>query len=80
MSNTNEIELMKWREKRALEELERVRYVAEHHFYQLRDEALNSDQLWKMRIELQDTCDSIMMATRHIEGLQRSVEAIEKAA
>jgi hypothetical protein len=64
----------------AVEELEHARNVVERHFYQLRDEALSSQQLWKMRVDLQDACDNIMLATRLIEGLQRSVEALEKAA
>jgi len=66
-------------ENRAVEELEHARDVVERHFYQLRDEALNSDQLWKMRVDLQDACDNIMLATRHIERMQRYIASTEKA-
>ena len=65
---------------RAVEMLEEARNVVERHFYNLRDEVLDSDQLFEMRIALQDACDTIMLATRHIERVQRSVEATEEAA
>jgi hypothetical protein len=66
-------------ENRAVEELEHARNVVERHFYQLRDEALSSQQLWKMRVDLQDACDTIMLATRHIERMQRFIAETEKA-
>lgn len=65
---------------RATEMLEEARNTVERHFYALRDEVLDSDQLFEMRIALQDACDTIMLATRHIERVQRSVEATEEAA
>jgi hypothetical protein len=64
-------------EEIAIEMLEEARNVVERHFYELRDEVLDSDQLFTMRIALQDACDTIMLATRHIEKLQREVEATE---
>jgi hypothetical protein len=66
-------------ENRAVEELEHARSVVTGHFYQLRDEALSSQQLWKMRVDLQDACDTIMLATRHIERMQRYIAETEKA-
>jgi len=66
-------------ENRAVEELEHARNVVERHFYQLRDEALNSQQLWKMRVDLRDACDTIMQATRLIERMQRYIATTEKA-
>jgi hypothetical protein len=65
---------------RATELLEQARNVVERHFYELRDEELDSTQLFEMRIALQDACDTIALATRHIERVQRSVEATEEAA
>ena len=65
---------------RAVEMLEEARNTVERHFYNLRDEVLDSDQLFEMRIALQDACDTIRLATRHIERVQRSVEATEEAA
>jgi hypothetical protein len=62
---------------RAVEMLEEARNVVERHFYELRDEELDSDALFVMRIALQDACDTIMLATRHIERVQRSQEAAE---
>ena len=62
---------------KATELLEEGRNVVEKYFYLLRDEELNSDQLFEMRIALQDACDTIRLATRHIERVQRSVEATE---
>jgi len=64
-------------EDRALEMLEEVRNIVESKFYLLRDEELNSDQLFNMRIALRDACDTLMIATRHIERVQRAVEATE---
>lgn len=61
-------------EDRAVEMLEEARNTVEKYFYLLRDEELDSDQLFEMRIALQDTCDTIMLATRHIEKLQREAE------
>jgi len=60
---------------RAVELLEEARNVVERHFFNLRDEDLSADQLFSMRIALQDACDTIMLATRHIERLQREAEA-----
>ena len=74
MANT---EQMAQDESTAIDMLEQARNVVERHFYELRDEELNSDQLFEMRIALQDACDTIMLATRHIERLQRAVEATE---
>ena len=65
---------------RATEILEQARNTVERHFLALRDEELNSDQLFEMRIALRDACDTIMLATRHIERVQRSVESREEAA
>lgn len=62
---------------RATELLEEARNTVERHFLALRDEVLDSDQLFEMRIALQDACDTIRLATRHIESVQRSVEATE---
>jgi hypothetical protein len=64
-------------EARALEMLEEVRNIVESKFYLLRDEELNSDQLFNMRITLRDACDTLMIATRHIERVQRAVEDTE---
>ena len=64
-------------EEIAIEMLEEARNVVERHFYELRDEVLDSDQLFTMRIALQDACDTILLATRHIQKLQREVEATE---
>ncbi len=58
--------------------VEEARNVIESKFYLLRDEELNSDQLFEMRIALRDACDTIMLATRHIEKLQREAEASEE--
>jgi hypothetical protein len=74
MANT---EQMAQDESTAIDMLEQARNVVERHFYELRDEELNSDQLFEMRIALQDACDTIMLATRHIERMQRAVEATE---
>jgi hypothetical protein len=64
-------------EARALEMLEEVRNIVESKFYLLRDEVLDSDALFSMRIALRDACDTLMIATRHIERVQRAVEATE---
>jgi predicted Zn-dependent protease len=61
----------------AIEFLEQAFNVIESNFRQLRDENLNSLQLFEMRIALQDACDTIMLATRHIECVQREVELTE---
>lgn len=62
---------------RATEMLEEARGVVETYFYRLRDEVLTSDELFKMRIALQDATDTISIACRHIEQYQREVEAAE---
>lgn len=64
-------------EDRATEMLEEARNVVEKYFYLLRDEVLDSDQLFEMRIALQDATDTISIACRHIEAVQREVEATE---
>jgi hypothetical protein len=64
-------------EDRATELLEEARNTLEKYFYLLRDEALDSDQLFEMRIALQDATDTIGLACRHIEQVQREVEATE---
>ena len=64
-------------EDRALEMLEEVRNIVESKFYMLRDDVLDSDALFSMRIALRDACDTLMIATRHIERVQREVEATE---
>jgi hypothetical protein len=64
-------------EAQALEMLEEVRNIVESKFYLLRDEVLDSDALFSMRIALRDACDTLMIATRHIERVQRAVEATE---
>lgn len=65
-------------EDQAVAMLEEVRNIVESKFYLLRDEQLNSDELFSMRIALRDACDTLMIATRHIEALQREVEATEE--
>jgi hypothetical protein len=65
---------------RATEMLEEARGVVETYFYRLRDEILTSDELFEMRIALQDATDTIGLACRHIEQVQREVEATEGAA
>ena len=62
---------------RATELLEEARGVVESYFYRLRDEELTSLELFEMRIALQDATDTIGEACRHIEQLQRTVEATE---
>jgi len=62
---------------RATEMLEEARGVVETYFYRLRDEILTSDELFEMRIALQDATDTISIACRHIEAVQREVEATE---
>jgi len=64
-------------EERAIEMLEQARNVIERHYYLLRDEVLTSDQLFEMRIDLQDMTDTVGLACRHIERLQRAVELTE---
>jgi hypothetical protein len=54
--------------------LEQVLAVVEGSFYNLRDDVLNADQLFEMRIRLQDAADEIAEACRHIELVQRAVE------
>ena len=61
-------------ETQALQLLEQVRNQIESNFYQMRDELLTSDQLFTMRIELQDACDALMLATRHIERVAQARE------
>jgi hypothetical protein len=63
----------------AVEKLWHAREVVERHWYELDNEALSSHQLFKMRIELRDACDTIMLATRHIERMQRYIAETEKA-
>ena len=53
--------------------------VVESNLRRLRDEVLNSDELFEMRIALQDATDTISMATRYIEVLQRHAEVTEGA-
>ena len=67
-------------EDRATEMLEEARNVVEKYFYLLRDEILTSDELFEMRIALQDATDTISIACRHIEQYQREVEATEGGA
>ena len=54
--------------------------VVESNLRRLQDEVLNSDELFEMRIALQDATDTISMATRYIEILQRHAEVTEGAA
>lgn len=54
--------------------LEEARDVVESAFYRVRDEELDADQLFEIRIALQDACDTIMLSTRHIERAQRAIE------
>lgn len=54
--------------------LEQALAVVESSFYNLRDEVLTAEQLFDMRIRLQDTADTIAVACRYIEQLQRAVE------
>lgn len=67
-------------EDRATEMLAEARNTVEKYFYMLRDEVLDSDQLFEMRIALQDATDTISLACRHIEQVQREVEATEGLA
>jgi hypothetical protein len=67
-------------EDRATEMLAEARNTVEKYFYLLRDEVLDSDQLFEMRIALQDATDTISLACRHIEQVQREVEATEGLA
>ena len=60
--------------------MEEARRVVESSYLQLLHEELDSDALFSMRIALQDACDTIGLATRHIERVQRTVEAAEEAA
>jgi hypothetical protein len=53
--------------------------VVESNFRRLQDEVLNSDELFEMRIALRDAMDTISMATRYIEILQRHAEVTEGA-
>jgi hypothetical protein len=62
---------------RATELLAEALAVVQSGYRQIADEVLDSDQLFEMRIALQDACDTIMLATRHIERVQRAVEATE---
>lgn len=73
MSNVNVLN----DEDKATELLEEARDVVESAFYNMRDEVLDASKLFEMRIALQDACDTIMLATRHIERVQRRVEASE---
>ena len=74
MSDTHTLE---HDEAQALAMLEEVRNIVESKFYLMRDEELTSDELFAMRISLRDACDTLMIATRHIERVQRAVEATE---
>lgn len=61
----------------ATDMLEHIRDKVEGYFYNLRDEELTSDDLFEMRISLQDMADDIAIACKHIEQYQREVEATE---
>ncbi|CAB4151397.1 hypothetical protein UFOVP592_14 [uncultured Caudovirales phage] len=67
-------------EEKAIELLDDAHGVVESSFRRLRDEVLNSDELFEMRIALQDATDTINIATRYIEVLQRHAEVTEGAA
>jgi hypothetical protein len=54
--------------------LEQVLAVVEGSFYNLRDDVLNADQLFEMRIRLQDSADAIAEACQYIARLQQAVE------
>jgi len=58
----------------ATQVLEQALAVVEGSFYSLRDEVLTAEQLFDMRIRLQDTTDAIREACRYIERAQRLVE------
>ena len=65
---------------RATELLAEALSVVQRNYRLIADEELDSTQLFEMRIALQDACDTILLATRHIERVQRTVEAAEEAA
>ena len=67
-------------EEKAVELLADAHAVVESNLRRLRDEVLNSDELFEMRIALQDATDTISQATRYIEVLQRHAEVTEGAA
>ena len=54
--------------------LEQVLAVVEGSFYNLRDDVLNAEQLFEMRIRLQDSADAIAEACQYIARLQQAVE------
>jgi hypothetical protein len=64
-------------EQEAVALLDEAYGVVESSFRRLRDEVLNSDELFEMRIALQDATGTIRMATINIEILQRHAEVTE---
>ena len=64
-------------EQEAVALLDEAYGVVESSFRRLRDEVLDSDELFEMRIALRDATDTISMATRYIEILQRHAEVTE---
>ena len=54
--------------------LEQALAVVEGSFYNLRDDILNAEQLFEMRIRLGDMADVLEEACHYIERLQRAVE------
>lgn len=64
-------------EQEAVALLAEAHAVVESNLRRLQDEVLNSDQLFEMRIALQDATDTISIATRYIEILQRHAEVTE---
>ena len=58
----------------ATQVLEQALAVVECSFYSLRDEVLTAEQLFDMRVRLQDTADAIQVACKYIEQAQRLVE------
>jgi hypothetical protein len=61
-------------EQQAVELLAEAHAVVESSLRRLRDEILTADQLFEMRIALRDATDTIGIATRYIEVLQRHAE------
>jgi hypothetical protein len=60
--------------------LEQALAVVEGSFYQLRDEELNAEALFQIRVRLLDTVDTIGQACRYIEALQRQLEKVNAVA